>query len=64
MLKVVLHVSNEAYAFKLMAKGLFYILTNRIDQLAKEKNLTINEKVGIYDYLLREIEKHINKTPP
>lgn len=63
-MKVVLHIPNEAYASKLMTKELFYILINRIDKLAKEKNLTKNEKVSIYEYLLKEIEKNINKAPP
>ena len=55
---------NEEYASKLMAKGLSYILRNRIDRLVNERNLTNEEKADIYEYLLREIKKDINKTPP
>jgi len=61
ILKVVLQISDEEYAPELMAEGLFYIVRDRIEKYVNENNLTIKEKAIIYEYLIKEIEKDINK---
>lgn len=56
-MEVVLHIPNQEYAAKLMAEAQFYILRNKIDEYAKENNLSDNEKKFIYEMLIKEIKK-------
>lgn len=60
-MEVVLHIPNKEYASELMAEGLSYFLRDRVDKYVDENNLTLKEKTNIYEYLIKEIEKDIEK---
>lgn len=61
-MEVVLHIPNQEYASELMAEGLSYFLRARVDKYIDENNLTLKDKASIYKYLIKEIEKDINKS--
>ncbi len=60
-MEVVLHIPNKEYASELMAEGLYYFLRDRVDKYVDENNLSLKEKANIYEYLIREIEKDIDR---
>ncbi|WP_053955923.1 hypothetical protein [Inediibacterium massiliense] len=55
-MKVIIHRSMED-ASKILTEQLFYIFRNRVDEYAKENNLSDREKAAIYKQLIEDIEK-------
>lgn len=56
-MKVIVHMPDPEYTAELLTEQMYYVLCTRVDEYAKENNLTENEKAFIYKKLLEEVRK-------
>ncbi|QZY56228.1 hypothetical protein [Crassaminicella profunda] len=59
-MNVILHMPDREYISELLTEQMFYVLCNRVDEYAKENNLSENEKAFVYKRLLEEVRKEEN----
>ncbi|QEK12617.1 hypothetical protein FQB35_09920 [Crassaminicella thermophila] len=55
-MKVIIHGSIKD-ASEILTEQIFYIIRNRVDQYAKENDLTDKEKAIIYKQFIEELKK-------